>query len=105
MAKRRVFKFVVVVLGISFIVGVLGIIGVIVGGARLVRAFTGGGLGQGLLGAVSIILGVFLLMRPLISLVFLVYVMGFWAIAGGVAMIVGSFWLRRETRPQLAGPA
>jgi uncharacterized membrane protein HdeD (DUF308 family) len=87
------------------LVYVLGIIGVIVGGARLVRAFTGGGLGQGLLGAVSIILGVFLLMRPLLSLVFLVYVMGFWAIAGGVAMIVGSFWLRRETRPQLAGPA
>jgi uncharacterized membrane protein HdeD (DUF308 family) len=87
------------------LVYVLGIIGVIVGGARLVRAFTGGGLGEGLLGAVSIILGIFLLMRPLISLQFLVYVIGFWAIAGGVAMIVGAFWLRRETRPQLAGPA
>jgi uncharacterized membrane protein HdeD (DUF308 family) len=87
------------------LVYVLGIIGVIVGGARLVRAFTGGGLGEGLLGAVSIILGIFLLMRPLISLQFLVYVIGFWAIAGGVAMMVGAFWLRRETRPQLAGPA
>ena len=87
------------------LVYVLGIIGVIVGGARLVGAFTGGGLGEGLLGVVSIILGIFLLMRPLISLQFLVYVIGFWAIAGGVAMIVGAFWLRRETRPQLAGPA
>jgi len=87
------------------LVYVLGIIGVIVGGARLVGAFTGGGLGEGLLGVVSIILGIFLLMRPLISLQFLVYVIGFWAIAGGVAMMVGAFWLRRETRPQLAGPA
>ena len=87
------------------LVYVLGIIGVILGGARLVRAFTGGGLGEGLLGVVSIILGIFLLMRPLISLLFLVYVIGFWAIAGGVAMMVGAFWLRRETRPQLAGPA
>jgi uncharacterized membrane protein HdeD (DUF308 family) len=63
-------------------------------------------LGQGLLGAVSIILGIFLLMRPLVALQFLVYVIGFWAIAGGIAMIVGAFWLRRATvRPQLSGPA
>jgi uncharacterized membrane protein HdeD (DUF308 family) len=88
------------------LVYLLAIIGVIVGGARLVRAFTGGGLGQGLLGAVSIILGIFLLMRPLVALQFLVYVIGFWAIAGGIAMIVGAFWLRRATvRPQLSGPA
>jgi uncharacterized membrane protein HdeD (DUF308 family) len=88
------------------LVYLLAIIGVIVGGAGLVRAFTGGGWGAGLVGILSIVLGIFLLMRPLVSLQFLVYLIGFWAIAGGIATIVGAFLLRRASvRPQLSGPA
>jgi uncharacterized membrane protein HdeD (DUF308 family) len=88
------------------LVYLLAIIGVIVGGAALVRAFTGGGWGPGLVGVLSIVLGIFLLMEPLVSLEFLVYVIGFWAIAGGVATMIGAFLLRRgSVRPQLSGPA
>jgi uncharacterized membrane protein HdeD (DUF308 family) len=88
------------------LVYLLAIIGVIVGGAGLVRAFTGAGWGAGLVGILSIVLGIFLLMRPLVSLEFLVYLIGFWAIVGGIATIVGAFLLRRAgERPQLSGPA
>jgi uncharacterized membrane protein HdeD (DUF308 family) len=88
------------------LVYLLAIIGLIVGGAGLVRAFTGGGWGPGLVGLLSIVLGMLLLTRPLMSLQVLVYVVGFWAIAGGIAAIIGAFWLRRgrERPPQLAGP-
>jgi uncharacterized membrane protein HdeD (DUF308 family) len=87
------------------LVYLLALIGVIIGGAGLIRAATGGGWGPGLLGAVSIVLGIILLMRPLVSLSILIYVVGFWAIFGGVAAIVGAVYLRAHPRPQLSGPA
>jgi uncharacterized membrane protein HdeD (DUF308 family) len=88
------------------LVWVLGIIGVVIGGAGLVRAFTGGGWGPGLLGVISIVLGILLLMRPLTSLSVLVYVVGFWGILSGVIAIIGSFRLRSAlgaapARPQV----
>ena len=85
------------------LVYVLAIIGIVIGGAGLVRAFTGGGLAPGILGAISIVLGVLLLMRPLVALDVLIYVIAFWAIAGGIASIIAAFMMRGETRPQVAG--
>ena len=88
----------------STLVWFLGIIGVIVGGVRIIRALTGAGWGEGILGALSIVLGIILLARPLFSLGILAYLAGFWAIVGGVAAIVGAFWLRGNPRP-MVGPA
>jgi len=87
------------------LVWLLGIVGVVIGGAGLVRAFTGGGWGAGLLGMISIVLGILLLMRPLTSLSVLVYVIGFWGIVSGIIAIIGSFRLRSAvsavpSRPQ-----
>lgn len=76
------------------LVWLLGILGVIIGGANLVRAFTGGGWGPGILGAISIVLGILLMMRPLVALSVLVWLVALWAIVGGVAAIIGSFRLR-----------
>lgn len=83
----------------------LGVIGIVVGGARIIRAFMGAGWGAGLLGVLSIVLGIILVSRPLFSLSVLVYLAGFWAIAGGIAAIVAAFWIRSNPRLALSGPA
>ena len=58
------------------------------------RAFTGGGWGQGILAALSIVLGILLLGHTLTSTVVLLYAVAIWAIIGGIVSIVGSLWLR-----------
>lgn len=73
---------------------VLGIFGIVIGAVAIVRAFMGGGWGVGILGAVSLVLGVILLANPLVSTVVLVYAVAIWAIIGGVVAIVMSFRLR-----------
>jgi uncharacterized membrane protein HdeD (DUF308 family) len=87
------------------LVWLLGSIGVIVGVARIIRALMGAGWGAGILGVVSIVLGVILLTRPLFSLSVLVYLAGFWAIVGGIAAIVAAFRLRGNPRLEVSGPA
>jgi uncharacterized membrane protein HdeD (DUF308 family) len=87
------------------LVWLLGIIGLVIGGANLVRAFTGAGWGAAIMGVISIVLGILLLTRPLFSLTFLVYLIGFWAIFGGVAAIIGSFYLRSNPRAAGLTPA
>jgi uncharacterized membrane protein HdeD (DUF308 family) len=87
------------------LVYLLAIIGILVGAVNIGRALTGGGWGVGILGFVSCVLGLILLTRPLLSLGILVYLAGFWAIAGGIAMIVGAFWLRGNRGLAMSGPA
>jgi uncharacterized membrane protein HdeD (DUF308 family) len=76
------------------LVWILATLGVVIGAANIVRAFTGGGWGTGLIGVLSIVLGIILFIRPLVAVTFLVYLAGFWAIFGGLMAIVGAFWLR-----------
>src|SRR6267142_2212534 len=87
------------------LVWLLGSIGVIVGVARIIRALMGAGWGAGILGVLSIVLGIILLTKPLFSLSVLVYLAGFWAIVGGIAAIVAGFRLRGNPRLEVSGPA
>ena len=74
---------------------ILGIQGIIVGATSLVLAFRGGGWGAGLLGIVSIVFGVILLLNPVfIGIAILPFVLGAFALIGGIAAIIGAFVLR-----------
>jgi uncharacterized membrane protein HdeD (DUF308 family) len=87
------------------LVWLLAIIGIVVGGVGIYRALTGAGWGAGILGAMSVILGIILVLNPLVSIAVLVYVAGFWAILGGIATIAGAFWLRSNSRQTASAPA
>ena len=78
----------------AVLVWVLGAFAVVMGLVRLITAFNGAGWGAGILGVLSVILGLILLFNPIESTVVLVFVAAIWAIVGGVMAIVGSFWLR-----------
>ncbi len=73
---------------------IIAALGVAAGIAFIIMAFRGGGWGAGILGVVSIILGVILFMDPFIAAAALPYVLGAFAIVGGIASIVASFSLR-----------
>ena len=76
---------------------ILGIQGIILGGASLVTAFRGGGWGTGILGALSIVLGIVLLLNPLfIGIAVLPLVLGAFALVGGIVAVVGAFVLRKS---------
>jgi uncharacterized membrane protein HdeD (DUF308 family) len=84
---------------------ILGIQGIIVGGASLVIAFRGGGWGAGLLGALSIVFGIVLLLNPVfVGVAVLPFVLGAFALVGGIAAIIGAFMLRRGA-PSVEPPA
>jgi uncharacterized membrane protein HdeD (DUF308 family) len=77
------------------LVWILGIFGVIIGAVALFRAFQGAGWGVGILGVISVILGLILMGgNPLVATAVLVYVAAIWAIIGGVAAIIYAFRLR-----------
>jgi uncharacterized membrane protein HdeD (DUF308 family) len=75
---------------------ILGIQGIVLGGASLVMAFRGGGWGTGVLGVLSIILGVVLLLNPLfIGIAVLPFVLGAFALVGGILAVVAAIMMRR----------
>jgi uncharacterized membrane protein HdeD (DUF308 family) len=75
---------------------ILGIQGIISGDASLVMAFQGGGWGMTILGALSIVLGIALLLNPLlIGVAVLPIVLGAFSLVGSIAAIVGAFMLRK----------
>ncbi len=59
---------------------------------------------MGLLGVLSIIIGIFLFAHTLFTAVVLIYAVAIIAIIGGIVAIIGSFMLRRDRR-QPAGDA
>jgi uncharacterized membrane protein HdeD (DUF308 family) len=80
----------------AFLVIMLGIQGLLVGGIDLVMAFRGGGWGAGILGALSIVFGIVLLLDPVfIGVAILPFVLGAFALVGGIAAIIGAFRLRK----------
>jgi uncharacterized membrane protein HdeD (DUF308 family) len=60
----------------------------------LFQAFRGGGWGAGILGVLTIFIGLILVLNPLIGLVALPFVLGGFMLAGGIAAVVVSFRLR-----------
>jgi uncharacterized membrane protein HdeD (DUF308 family)/predicted flap endonuclease-1-like 5' DNA nuclease len=77
---------------------VLGVTGLIIGILQLMKALNGGGWGIGVLGVLSILLGLLLIARPAIAALSLPWVLGFLLIAGGILAIFGAFQLRRLAR-------
>lgn len=73
---------------------VLGIIGIAMGISDIVKAFTGGGWGIGALGALSIVLGLWLLSNRLTATLVFPWVAGILAIAFGIAGIFAAFRAR-----------
>jgi uncharacterized membrane protein HdeD (DUF308 family) len=80
------------------LIWLLAAAGVVIGIVSILRAFTGGGWGMGLLGVVSIIIGIFLFAHTLFTAVVLIYAVAIIAIIGGIVAIIGSFMLRRDRR-------
>ena len=73
---------------------VLGITGIFIGTGQLVQAFRGGGWGIGILGVLSIILGILLLTRPVIAGLALPLTLAFLLVGGGIVAIFAAFGLR-----------
>jgi len=76
----------------------LGIQGLIVGAVMLVMAFKGGGWGMGILAAVSIVFGIILILAygELGTAAVFIWVIGIFAVVGGIVQIIQAFTQRRE---------
>lgn len=80
-------------LGLAIVV-ILGIQALIMGVINIIEAFRGGGWGIGALGVINIILGLILLGNAMISAALLPWVLGGFAIVGGIIAIVMAFRYR-----------
>lgn len=82
----------------------IGVMGMVIGIAQLFQAFKGGGWGLGILGGLSIFLGLLLLTRPIIAGLALPWVLGFLAIIGGLLALFAAFKVRRMGEKAQATP-
>lgn len=82
----------IVVLNVAIII--LAIQGIVYGGIGLYQAFKGAGWGAGILGAVSIFFGIFLLANSFVAMVTLPYVIAIFAIVGGIFAIIAAFKMK-----------
>jgi uncharacterized membrane protein HdeD (DUF308 family) len=76
------------------VVLLLAIQGIIMGIAELIEAFQGGGWGPGIIGVISIVIGIILLSQPLLTAAVLPWVIGSFAFVGGIFAIVMAFRLK-----------
>jgi uncharacterized membrane protein HdeD (DUF308 family) len=82
----------------------LAIGGILIGVSKLIQAFRGGGLGEGVLAVLSIVFGLLLLTSPIMGAITFIYSFGILAIIGGVVAFFTSFRLRQvERAPAAAG--
>jgi uncharacterized membrane protein HdeD (DUF308 family) len=72
----------------------VGLLGVTMGIINLIQAFQGSGWGVGILGVLSILLGIFLAFNPVVGAVALTIVLGVLGVIGGVAAIIFAFKMR-----------
>ena len=82
----------VVVLSVAIII--LGIQGIVYGGIGIYQAFKGAGWGAGILGAISMLFGIILLSNTLIVAATLPWVLGIFAIVGGIFAVVAAFKMK-----------
>lgn len=73
---------------------VIGIYAIILGIISLIAAFKGAGWGAGILGAITVILGIWLLMNPGASTLALPWTVGILSLIGGVYLIYMAFKLK-----------
>ncbi len=67
---------------------------ILMGIIALIRGFQGGGIWQIVLGIVDILIGVFLLFNPLGAVMALPWVLGFFALFGGIVLLFMAFQAR-----------
>lgn len=82
--------FVVLTLFVIFI----GVWAMLTGAVRLIGAFKGDGWGSGILGILTIILGILLLMNTLAGVLALPWVFGFFLILGGIVAVIAGLRMR-----------
>lgn len=75
----------------STLIIILGIQGLIIGVVEIIQAFQGAGWGSGILGVVSIIIGIWLLANIGAATLALPWAVGIMAIIGGIIAIVNAF--------------
>jgi uncharacterized membrane protein HdeD (DUF308 family) len=78
----------------AVLVIILGVQGLIGGAIGIVQAFKGAGWGAGIIGALSCLFGLILLFNPLIGGLILPYVVGIFAVIGGIAALFMAFKLK-----------
>ncbi len=73
----------------------LGIFGIVIGVMALIRAFQGEGWGTGILGVISIVLGLWLFSAELgVQIATIIYGAAIWAIIGGIVAVIMAFRVR-----------
>jgi uncharacterized membrane protein HdeD (DUF308 family) len=82
------------VLVTSVVAIIIGVMGIIIGIMALIAAFKGGGWGMGILGAVSLVLGILIVFNPLVSAQVMIWLLAIVNIIGGIIGIVMAFKLR-----------
>lgn len=78
----------------------VGVWGVMIGIADVVRAFQGAGWGVGVIGALSVLFGMFLIFNPLAGAVALPVVLGVLGIVLGIVAVFAAFRLHAAPAPQ-----
>jgi len=81
------------IVGLTLVL-ILGINGIIVGIVEIIQAFQGGGLGVGLLGLISVILGILLIVYRYNVVTALPWALAIMLLIGGVVAIVAAFRMR-----------
>jgi uncharacterized membrane protein HdeD (DUF308 family) len=72
----------------------LGILGLIVGALAIIGAFTGGGIGSFIFGAINLLVGLLLLSSPIAAALAVPFVFGILLLIEGVGLIIWSFRVR-----------
>jgi len=75
----------------------IGVWGLVMGFLGLFGAFKGGGWGAAIIGILLIIFGFLILANPYITTALLPFILGGVGVVGGIAAIIGSFFLRSRT--------
>ena len=88
----------------TVLVIILAIMALFQGGVKLVQGFSGGGFGTLLLGILNIIIGIILLGSPLVAALILPFVVGIFAIVGGIAAMIMAFRVRNSGVPVTVPP-
>ncbi|MEZ4517304.1 MAG: DUF308 domain-containing protein [Chloroflexota bacterium] len=78
------------VVGATLII-ILGIQGILMGIMQLIMALQGGGWGLAIIGVISLVIGVILLFNVWIAAVSLPWVIGIFAIIGGILAVIEAF--------------
>jgi uncharacterized membrane protein HdeD (DUF308 family) len=70
---------------------ILAIQALLAGISQLIHSFSGGGYGLTILGVLNIIFGLILLFRPVVGLIVFPFIVGIFALIGGIALFLSSF--------------